>query len=37
VPHIGSATVEARNAMSMRAGENILAGLAGNPLPFPVN
>ena len=35
VPHIGSATVEARAAMTERAVANLEAGLAGRPLPFP--
>jgi glyoxylate reductase len=34
VPHIGSATVEARSAMTARAVANLEAGLAGEPLPF---
>ncbi|MCP9750625.1 D-glycerate dehydrogenase [Ferruginibacter sp. HRS2-29] len=37
LPHIGSATVETRNAMSVIAARNILAGLAGERLPFVVN
>lgn len=37
LPHIGSATLETRNAMSLRAAENIIAGLAGERLPYPVN
>ena len=37
LPHIGSATVETRNAMSSRAAENIIAGLSGKRLPYPVN
>lgn len=37
LPHIGSATTQARNAMAQRSAENILAGLAGQPLPYPVN
>ena len=36
LPHIGSATVSARNAMSERAARNIVAGLKGEPLPFAV-
>lgn len=36
LPHIGSATVSARNAMAERAARNLLAGLQGQPLPFPV-
>lgn len=35
-PHIGSATHAAREAMAHIAAENILAGLAGRPLPHPV-
>jgi glyoxylate reductase len=37
LPHIGSATTLARNAMAQRSAENIVAGLAGKPLPYPVN
>lgn len=37
LPHIGSATVSARNAMSQRAAQNIIAGLNHQPLPYPVN
>ncbi|MBX3422592.1 MAG: D-glycerate dehydrogenase [Pirellulaceae bacterium] len=36
LPHIGSATTQARAAMATRAAENILAGLAGRPLPYRV-
>ncbi|MCC7339128.1 MAG: D-glycerate dehydrogenase [Pirellulaceae bacterium] len=36
LPHIGSATVDARNAMAERAANNLLAGIRGEPLPFPV-
>lgn len=36
LPHIGSATVDARNAMAERAANNLLAGIGGKPLPFPV-
>jgi glyoxylate reductase len=36
LPHVGSATVEARDAMSLRSAENIIAGLRGEPLPYPV-
>jgi glyoxylate reductase len=36
VPHIGSATHGARNGMANRAVDNLLAGLEGKPLPFPV-
>jgi glyoxylate reductase len=35
VPHIGSATEGARQAMTDRAVRNLLAGLAGEPVPFP--
>ncbi len=37
LPHIGSATFETRNAMAEIAAENIIAGLKGNRIPFPVN
>lgn len=37
LPHIGSATVTARNAMSRLAAENVVAGLQGRPLPHWVN
>ncbi len=37
LPHIGSATQEARSAMSLRAAENVFAGLEGKILPFIVN
>ena len=37
LPHIGSATVETRNAMAKIAAENTIAGLNGKRLPFPVN
>lgn len=37
LPHIGSATFEARSAMSRLAAENIVAGLRGLPLPNWVN
>jgi glyoxylate reductase len=35
VPHIGSATHGARAAMTERAVRNLLAGLAGEPVPYP--
>lgn len=35
LPHIGSATRAAREAMTRIAVENLLAGLAGTPLPHP--
>ncbi|MFW6082440.1 MAG: 2-hydroxyacid dehydrogenase [Chloroflexota bacterium] len=37
VPHIGSATVHARNQMAEIAAENLLAGLRGERLPHCVN
>jgi glyoxylate reductase len=37
LPHIGSATVETRNAMSVLAAQNIVAGLSGIRLPNLVN
>ncbi len=36
VPHIGSATWSARERMTEMAVDNILAGLAGTPLPYQV-
>ncbi len=36
VPHIGSATITARNAMAERSARNLVAGVLGEPLPFPV-
>jgi glyoxylate reductase len=36
VPHIGSATEGARQAMTDRAVRNVLAGIAGEPVPYPV-
>ncbi|MBP2625324.1 MAG: Glyoxylate reductase [Firmicutes bacterium] len=36
-PHIGSATTETRTAMAQLAADNLLAGLAGRPLPACVN
>ena len=37
LPHIGSATHAAREGMADRAVDNLVAGLAGNPLPFPAS
>ena len=37
VPHIGSATVHARNRMAEMAAENLLAGLQGERLPYCAN
>jgi glyoxylate reductase len=36
VPHIGSATPRTRARMTELSVENVLAGLAGKPLPYPV-
>lgn len=36
VPHIGSATRSARERMAAMAVDNLLAGLAGEPMPHPV-
>jgi len=36
-PHIGSATVEARNRMSVYAAENIIAFYKGEKIPYQVN
>lgn len=37
LPHIGSATFEARSAMSQMAARNLLAALQGQPMPYAVN
>ncbi len=37
LPHVGSATFETRARMAAIAVDNLLAGLDGEPLPFPVN
>jgi glyoxylate reductase len=37
VPHIGSATTRTRASMTDRCVENVLAGLAGEPLPYPAS
>jgi lactate dehydrogenase-like 2-hydroxyacid dehydrogenase len=37
LPHIGTATVETRNAMATIAAQNIIAGLKGEIIPHPVN
>jgi len=37
VPHVASATLATRGAMAEKAAANLLAGLAGEPLPDPVN
>ncbi len=36
LPHIGSATFEARDRMSVMAAQNLIAASAGRPIPFPV-
>ncbi|MBL8631133.1 MAG: D-glycerate dehydrogenase, partial [Rhodospirillaceae bacterium] len=36
MPHLGSATTETREAMGMRAIDNISAVLAGHTPPYPV-
>lgn len=36
LPHIGSATERTRTAMSERAARNLIAALAGEPMPWPV-
>jgi glyoxylate reductase len=36
-PHIASATVTSRTQMAMMAVKNLVAGVQGKPLPFPVN
>jgi glyoxylate reductase len=35
VPHVGSATVRTRERMAEMAVENLLAALAGHPMPYP--
>lgn len=37
LPHIGSATKQARDGMAVIAAKNIIAGLQGKRLPYPVN
>ena len=37
IPHLGSASVSTRSKMGVMAAENLLAGLAGEPLPHCVN
>jgi lactate dehydrogenase-like 2-hydroxyacid dehydrogenase len=36
LPHLGSATVETREAMATLAARNALAAVRGEPLPTPV-
>jgi glyoxylate reductase len=35
-PHLGSSTEQTRRRMAEVSVENLMAGLAGRPLPFPV-
>ena len=37
LPHIGSATKQARDGMAIIAAKNVIAGLQGKRLPYPVN
>lgn len=37
LPHIGSATAQARDAMAIRAADNVIAGLNGRRIPFVIN
>jgi glyoxylate reductase len=36
-PHIASATTTSRTQMALMAADNLIAGVNGEPLPFPVN
>ena len=36
-PHLGSATIETRTEMALLAARNVVAALAGEPAPTPVN
>jgi phosphoglycerate dehydrogenase-like enzyme len=36
LPHIGSATEQARNQMATMAAENLIAAISGKPMPFGV-
>ncbi len=36
VPHVGSGTIGTREAMAALAADNLLAGLAGTPLPAAI-
>jgi glyoxylate reductase len=36
-PHAGSASAETRNRMAVMAVQNLVAGLKGEPMPWPVN
>ncbi len=35
-PHIGSASVATRTKMAVLAAENLVAGVEGRPLPYPI-
>ena len=37
LPHIGTATIETRNAMATIAAKNVIAALNGKHIPYPVN
>jgi len=37
LPHIGTATIETRDAMARIAAQNVIAALNGQPIPHPVN
>jgi len=37
LPHIGTATIETRDAMATLAAQNVIAALNGHPIPYPVN
>ena len=37
LPHIGSASIATRTKMAVRAAQNLVAGLQGQPLPYCVN
>jgi glyoxylate reductase len=37
LPHIGSASIATRTKMAVLAAQNLVAGLQGRPLPYPVN
>ena len=37
VPHIASATVSSRTQMALMAVRNLIAGVKGKPMPYPVN
>jgi lactate dehydrogenase-like 2-hydroxyacid dehydrogenase len=37
IPHLGSATIETRTAMGVRAAENVVAVLAGEPPATPIS